>query len=92
MPIYEYRCPNGHTHERLRRYVERDRECRCLECDELAQRILSTPHIGPDGMYSYAPNVGSKDAFDRKQAKIERLHSERKDGIRRRRAVGDDEI
>jgi hypothetical protein len=31
-------------------------------------------------MYSYAPNVGSKDAFDRKQAKIEQWNEQKREG------------
>ena len=81
MPLYEYKCPNGHIHERLRKIAERDEPCTCLLCDEQASPIISAPHLQPDGVYSYAENVGSMEAFDRKQAKLARDRELRKDGI-----------
>ena len=82
MPLYEYRCPKGHVHERLRKYSERDEPCICVECDEEAKPILSIPHVEPDGVYSHTPNIGSADAFDRKQAKLARDCEARKDGLK----------
>ena len=79
-PIYEYRCPNGHVHERLRKISERDNPASCLVCMGQALPIISLPHIEPDGVYSYEPNVGSKDDFDRKQAKLAKHREQRKDG------------
>ena len=80
MPLYEYKCPNGHIHDRLRKIDERDHPARCLQCDTPAQPIISAPHVMPDGTYSYAPNVGSMDDFDRKRAKIEKMNEAKKDG------------
>jgi putative FmdB family regulatory protein len=66
MPLYDYRCPAGHITIRLRNYDERDAPVLCRECGVVTERLFPVPHVGPDGMYSYAPNLGSKDTFDRK--------------------------
>jgi putative FmdB family regulatory protein len=70
MPIYEYRCANGHQTERLRKYAKRDGGIWCGECGTRMKRMLSLPHCVPDGMYSYAPNIGSADAFERRREVI----------------------
>ena len=80
MPIYEYRCTNGHIHERLRKYDDRDEPAWCIHCDAQALRKMSAPHVPPDGVYSYCPNVGSMDTFERKRAKIEKMNEAKKDG------------
>jgi len=82
MPIYQYRCKNGHTHDRLRKMDERDNPAQCLQCDADATPIISAPHVPPDGVYSYCPNVGSADTFERKRAKIEKMNEAKKDGKR----------
>ena len=79
-PLYEYKCPNGHTHQRLRKMDERDNPAPCLQCDSDAEPIISAPHLQPDGVYSYCPNVGSADTFERKRAKIEKMNEAKKDG------------
>jgi hypothetical protein len=66
MPIYETKCPAGHVTEHLRAYARRDDPTTCA-CGLPAERIMSIPHCVPDGMYSYAPNVGNADAFERRQ-------------------------
>jgi putative FmdB family regulatory protein len=76
MPIYEYCCSQGHRCDRLRKYTQRDRGVRCGECGRAMKRVLSLPHCAPDGVYSYAPNIGSPEAFERRQAAIR----ERRDG------------
>ena len=80
MPLYEYKCTNGHVHQRLRRMDERDNPARCIQCDADATPIISAPHVPPDGVYSYCPNVGSMDTFDRKRAKIEKMNEAKRDG------------
>ena len=80
MPLYEYRCPNGHTHQRLRKITEREKPAACISCDEEATPILSTPHVLPDGCYSYAPNVGTMDTFDRKQHLMQKRAKARQEG------------
>jgi len=78
-PIYEYVCPNGHRHERLRSYDQRENPAVCPFCEEAADPIISSPHVLPDGVYSYAPPIGTMDAFDRKMAKIDRMKEHKKD-------------
>lgn len=65
-PIYEYKCPDGHVHELLRRYDERDRKSNCPECRKRATRIISAHHQATDGIYSHAPNVGDPKTFERR--------------------------
>lgn len=67
MAIYEYLCPEGHRRERVRRFVAKDAPCDCLECPLPMTRVeVSLPHCLPDGMYSYAPNLGSEKDFARR--------------------------
>lgn len=68
MPIYEYSCPAGHTHERLRKTEHRDLDVACLECGEQAVRVISAHHAEVDGIYSYAPNIGNPEDFERRTA------------------------
>lgn len=70
MPIYEYRCGSGHIHEDIRAYQHRNRRTHCPRCKRLARLIPSAHHAEVDGIYSYAPNVGSATAFDRKNQAI----------------------
>jgi len=44
MPIYEYQCPQGHKHERLRPMSESSLVSVCRVCGHLAQRIMSLTH------------------------------------------------
>lgn len=71
MPLYQYRCGEGHEVERLRKYEDRDAPEICEECGSAMRRIFSAHHQAPDGIYSYAPNIGSAEAFERKQAEME---------------------
>lgn len=76
MPIYEYVCPAGHRSEELRKYEERDTPLECFECerpDVMMRRHFSAHHKQPDGMYSYAPNIGDPAKFDRNVAGIAKL-------------------
>ena len=78
-PLYEYKCPNGHIHSRLRKVEQREEPAKCLQCDHDAEVIISAPHLMPDGVYSYAPNIGSAEAFERKQTKMEKMAEHKKD-------------
>lgn len=69
MPSYEFRCPDGHVSGALRRMSQSAEPILC-HCGKMAERIMSIPHCVPDGMYSYAPNVGSADAFEQRQIKM----------------------
>lgn len=67
MPIYEYECSSGHISERVRKHAERMLPVVC-HCGKGCRFVeISQPHCLPDGMYSYAPNVGSERAFERRQ-------------------------
>jgi putative FmdB family regulatory protein len=59
MPIYEYRCENGHEFEVFQSMSE-DPVSKCMECGAKAQRVLSAPavHFKGSGFYTtdYARN------------------------------------
>lgn len=67
MPLYSFRCVNQHVTDRIFHIAERDAVFACPVCGELVERILSAPHVEPDGIYSHCPNVGSEEAFVRKR-------------------------
>jgi putative FmdB family regulatory protein len=71
-PIYEYRCGQNHRLEVIRKYDARDELTVCDECGHPMYRIPSAHHRQPDGLYSYAPNVGSPDAFEQRAEAIRR--------------------
>jgi len=77
MPLYEYRCPDGHTAEELRKYVDRDEPVTCGECGAPMVRILSAHHQQPDGLYSHCPNIGTPDNYERKHDLWKRQQMER---------------
>lgn len=71
MPIFEYRCQNAHTHEVVRSFDRRDQPWPCLDCGEPMTRLeVSRSHIPPDGVYSYAPNLGDPERFERQREAI----------------------
>lgn len=71
MPIYEFRCEDGHVTERLRTYDTRTEPSICRHCAKHAERIeISRTHVEPDGIYSYAPNIGTASRFERQQHAI----------------------
>ena len=90
MPLFEYRCENGHLTTKLRRFVLRDTPLDCPECGQPMEPIISAPHVAPDGTYSYAPNLGRADAFDRKKTIIEERESARREG--RKPKLGDSAV
>ena len=69
MPTYEYKCPDGHTMERLRKIEGREGPVTC-HCGKLAELIIGAPHIPPSGVYSYEPNLGDADKFDRRHEEM----------------------
>lgn len=68
MPIIEYECPRGHVTEKLRKFEHRDVPLTCPECGRATTRIeISHGHVPPSGIYSYCPNIGSANQFERRQ-------------------------
>ena len=80
MPIYVYRCANGHNTERLRKVSERADSFDCLQCGEPTEPIVTAPHVLPDGVYSYAPNIGNMTKHARRQEQIAKRNEARKHG------------
>lgn len=68
MPLYEYTCRHGCKAELLRPYDKRDQPVRCIVHEERMTRRFPVPHLAPDGVYSYAPNIGSAQDFERRHA------------------------
>ncbi len=64
--VYEYKCSNEHYTTKFRKMDNRHDPVTC-ECGEPATLIISKTHRQPDGIYSYAPNVGSEWDFERKR-------------------------
>ncbi|RMD20047.1 FmdB family zinc ribbon protein [Corynebacterium gottingense] len=46
MPFYEFRCPTGHTTERLLPMSSQSRTTDCKDCGEEATRVISAPAVG----------------------------------------------
>jgi putative FmdB family regulatory protein len=69
-PLYEYECPDGHRHTLLRKYEKRDLIPECPKCTAPTRRIFTAHYRQPDGIYSYAPNVGDPNDFDRRHEAI----------------------
>ena len=61
MPIYEYRCENGHEFETFQSMSE-DAISKCMECGAPAQRVLSAPavHFKGSGFYTTDYGKGKK--------------------------------
>lgn len=77
MPLYAYRCPYGHEHENLRSYEQRMTADPCPTCGAPTEYIISAPHVEPDGVHSYCPNIGSADNYERKHEKHRKQLEER---------------
>jgi putative FmdB family regulatory protein len=67
MPIYEYRCENGHEFEVFQSMSE-DPVAVCVECGAACERVLSAPavHFKGSGFYTtdYARKGAKKAASD----------------------------
>ncbi len=75
MPIYEYRCANGHTFE-LFQSMSEDSLTECVECGADCERVLSAPavHFKGSGFYTtdYARKGAKKAASDGGESKSEK--------------------
>lgn len=59
MPIYEYKCENGHVFEAIQRMTDEPlRECQ--ECGAPASRVLSAPAIHFKGSGFHNTDYGTK--------------------------------
>ena len=70
MATYEYRCGDGHLSERRASFSARPKTVTCDRCGRRAKPIISLPHVEPDGVHSYAPNIGDPVRFERQQEAI----------------------
>lgn len=59
MPIYEYKCDEGHVFEAIQSFSE-DPLAACTKCSAPAQRLLSAPAIHFKGSGFYTTDYGSK--------------------------------
>lgn len=69
-PTYEYRCGDGHVSDRRCRYEDRPKTIACHRCGRRARPIISLSGVEPDGVHSYAPNIGDPVRFERQQEAI----------------------
>ena len=59
MPIYEYRCENGHSFEVLQSMSD-DPVTECETCGAPVQRVLHSPAVHFKGSGFYTTDYGSK--------------------------------
>ena len=59
MPIYEYRCQNGHTFEVMQRMTD-DPVAICQTCDAPVQRVFHPVAVHFKGSGFYSTDYGSK--------------------------------
>jgi putative FmdB family regulatory protein len=59
MPLYDYRCENGHVFEVMQRMSE-DPLTECTECGAPVQRLLHAPAVHFKGSGFYTTDYGRK--------------------------------
>jgi putative FmdB family regulatory protein len=59
MPLYDYRCENGHTFEVMQRMSD-DPITECVECGAPVQRVLHPPAVHFKGSGFYTTDYGRK--------------------------------
>src|SRR5919108_5029462 len=59
MPIYEYRCENGHTFEVMQRMTE-DPLASCTTCDAPVQRVFHPVAVHFKGSGFYTTDYGNR--------------------------------
>jgi len=68
MALYEYVDDARHVQTHLRTFARKNDPVVCATCGAAMRAIeISATHVEPDGMYSYAPNIGNADQFERRQ-------------------------
>lgn len=70
MPLYDYKCGEGHLTTEFRSYENRKRGPKCKRCGAKTQYQFPMSHVEPDGIYSYAPNIGTEADFERRREAI----------------------
>lgn len=74
MPLYEFRCPNGHDFERFYRSIgTSSSEAECPVCGEVAQRVMSMAGLVFKGSGFYITDYGK----DGKKAEREAATAEK---------------
>lgn len=81
-PLYEYKCKQGHTTSLIRSYDHRLELVRCPTCGGATEYQFPLPHALPDGVYSYAPNLGNPEVFEKRVNAIDEGAYARKHGIK----------
>jgi putative FmdB family regulatory protein len=61
MPIYEYRCENGHAFEVFQSMSD-DPVAECIECGAACERVLSAPAVHFKGSGFYTTDYARKGA------------------------------
>ena len=91
MPIYEYRCANGHTFEVFQSMSE-DSVTECVECGAECERVLSAPavHFKGSGFYTtdYARKGAKKAAGDGGSSSSEKSSSDSDSGSGSSKSAG----
>jgi putative FmdB family regulatory protein len=59
MPIYEYRCDNGHTFDVMRSFSDPPLEA-CIECGAPVHKVLHAPSVHFKGSGFYNTDYGTK--------------------------------
>jgi putative FmdB family regulatory protein len=59
VPIYEYKCDNGHVFDVLQKMSE-ESLTECVECDAPAQRVLTAPAVHFKGSGFYNTDYGKR--------------------------------
>src|SRR5436190_8849105 len=70
MPIYEYRCENGHTFEVMQRMSE-DSLTECITCGAPVQRVFHPVAVHFKGSGFYNTDYGKQKKSGSKEAKSE---------------------
>ena len=66
-PFFEYLDSNSHYTKRLRSFARKYEPLPCPTCGENMKAVeISASHVEPDGLYSYAENLGNADQFERR--------------------------
>ena len=62
-------------------YERRDDPRSCPTCGEPTVRQFPLNHVPPDGLYSYAPNVGDPEVFERRRDAMQSMRDTGKRAI-----------